>query len=101
MEGKSVQIDDLRVVCERIFNFIQNDLKISSVELTQNFYWTVPESSRFDMEKTPAAEHVGSLVDDSEFVQAAVADSEQALPLLLQHVAPLLEMLSTSVRSYR
>jgi hypothetical protein len=101
MEGKAVQIEQLRLSCERIFNFIQHDLGISSVQLDQNFYWELPEDVRFDMENIPTPKHVGSLVDDYAFVQLAVANSEQALPLMFKHLAPLLEMLSTKVPSYK
>lgn len=101
MENKVIQIENLRVMCERIFHFIQNDLGISSVELNRNFYWNLPEDVRYNMEDVPLPQNVGSLVDDYEFIQSAITDKEQALPLMFQHLAPLLEMLSTQVPSYR
>ncbi|WP_395689246.1 hypothetical protein [Caenimonas koreensis] len=101
MESKTIQIEDLRLACDRIFSFILNDLGIAAVELDKNLYWTLPEEVRYDMAHTPTPDHVGSLIDDYEFVRSAVADSDQALPLMFQHLAPLLEALSTKVQSYR
>lgn len=102
MEDKTrVQIVDIQVVCDRIFNFILKDLGITSIELEENLYWSLSKEAKFDMTQAPTAEYVGSLVDDFEFVRGAVTDEDQALPLLFEHVAPLLEAIATKVRNYR
>ena len=43
----------------------------------------------------------GSLADDYEFVKAAHADREQAIPLVLVHLAPLLYALGKAVPSFK
>lgn len=101
MGAKRIEIATLRSVCEQIFNFIENDLKIASVDIDEHLYWTLPEDIRFDMTKIPTANHVGDLVDDYDFVAAAAKDSEQAVPLVLEHVAPLLAVLANKVSSSR
>ena len=96
-----IDVAVLRDVCIRILDFISTDLNIGHVDLDENFYWSLPIGVRHDMQHAPTAENVGSLADDYEFVLAAAKDTDQALPLLLEHVAPLLAALATKVPSYR
>lgn len=58
------------------------------------FYWVLPNDAKFDMSKVPALENVGDLAADYEFVKNAAQDLDQAVPLLLKHVAPLLAVLA-------
>jgi hypothetical protein len=53
------------------------------------------------MEHKPQELDCGSLVDDFDFVAAAHKEPDQAIPLVLMHVAPLLKALSTAVPSYK
>jgi hypothetical protein len=101
MGNSTIQIADLRVVCDRIFDFILNDLRVTTIDVDEALYWTLPTEARHDMSHPPVPEHVGNLIDDYEFVRAAVGDKDQAVPLLLQHLSPLLDELSTKVRSFR
>ena len=101
MDGSRVEVAVLRDVCNRILDFISKDLNISHVELDRNLYWSLPQDVRHDMQHTPTAEHVGSLADDYDFVLAAARDPDQAVPLLLEHVAPLLAELATKVPNFR
>lgn len=98
MGSKRIEIAVLRQVCDQIFRFI-DDLEITSVELDKVLYWTLPEDVRHDMAKAPMAEHVGDLVDDYDFIVPAATDQEQAVPLLLEHVAPILAALATKLPS--
>jgi hypothetical protein len=91
----------LRAVTERIFDFIERDLQISSVELPHDFYWTLADDVLYKIEQQPQQLDCGSLADDAEFVAAAHKNPEQAIPLVLMHVAPLLRALSTAVPSYK
>jgi hypothetical protein len=100
MGVKRVEVAVLRSVCDQIFRFITDDLKVTSVDLDGHLYWTLPNEARFDMTRTPMVEHVGDMADDYDFVKAAAQDPDQAVPLLLEHIAPLLYALSTAVPSY-
>lgn len=95
-----VKIQMLRQVINNIFNFIENDLKRAEIELPKDFYWTVNDAAMFSMENSPQQLECGSLIDDWEFVRNAYNDPEEALPLILLHIAPLLQTLATLVPSY-
>lgn len=95
-----VEFRTLRETINAIFDFIENDLRLESVELPENFYWTVPDDVLFDMSAPPSQLDVGSLVDDLESVRSAHADRARAFPLMFWHVAPLLYVLKDAVPSY-
>ena len=96
-----IELDVLRGVTNKILDFIEHDLQMKSVELPQNFYWSVPDDALYAMDKSPEELDCGSLVDDNDFVKSAHDDPDQAVPLVLMHVAPLLKALSTAVPSYK
>ena len=100
MADKSIDVADLRLVVERIFDFMQKDLSLQEVALDENYYWQVAEDDLYSIKQAPEQLDVGSLLDDWEFVQSAKLDPEQALPLLLLHVAPLLRALATKVPNF-
>jgi len=96
----TVNVDVLRDVTNRIFDFIERDLGLKSVDLRNNFYWSISDDALYAMDNKPQELDVGSLVDDYDFVSAAHGDPSQAIPLVLMHVAPLLKWLSRAVPSY-
>lgn len=102
MDAKELRIDALRRVVDQIFDFIQRDLNISSIKIDRNFYWSIPEEILFDVaEKPPTSLDVGSLIDDYEFVLEASRDRDQALPLTLLHVVPLLREIALKAPNFK
>lgn len=96
-----VDVNVLREVTNRIFDFIQRDLELRVVDLPENFYRDVAEDDLYGMENQPKQLEFGSLADDMEFVEAAHKDPSQAIPETLLHVAPLLRALATAVPNYK
>jgi hypothetical protein len=78
----------------------EHDLKMRSVELSRDFYWSTSDEELYEVDRKPRDLAVGSLVDDFHFVAAAHKDPDQAIPVTLMHVAPLLKWLSRAVPSY-
>lgn len=96
-----VDVNVLREVTNRIFDFIQRDLELRVVDLPENFYWEIPDDDLYELGAEPKQLECGSLADDADFVRAAYEDQSQAIPLVLMHVAPLLRALATAVPSYK
>jgi hypothetical protein len=95
----TIQIDTLRKVINGIFDFVEKDLAISEVKLREDNYWTVLDDKAFDGVQ-PTELGVGSLWDDWEFLLSSAKDKNQQLPIMLIHVAPILQALSRAVPSY-
>lgn len=100
MVGDKIEIQTVREVVNAIFDFVQNELGVESLTLERNFYWSIDEEQLFNMDAPPTSHDVGSLLDDVEFVMAAHGDRKQALPILLQHVAPLLRELGQKLPNF-
>jgi hypothetical protein len=100
MVDDGVRIDDLRQVVNRILDFIDKDLGMAVVPLERDYYWSIPEDTLYAMKQEPAQLDCGSLRDDLDFVRSAQRNPEEALPLVLLHVAPLLRALATSVPNF-
>lgn len=101
MAAKKIEIAVLRKACNQIFEFIENDLKIQSVELEDDLYWSLPYEVRHNMNETPVPPHTGNLFDDYDFVVPIATDPDQALPLMFEHIAPLLSALATKLPNFK
>lgn len=98
--ARQVSIRTLRETINSVFDFIERDLGRSTVALPANYYWAVPDDALYAMEQPPQQLDCGSLADDLEFVEAAHAHREQAIPLMFMHLGPLLCALAKSVPSF-
>lgn len=92
-----MRIDDLRTIVNLIFNYIEDDLGIFEVELSENYYWDAPDDALYSVDKKLDAFDVGSLYDDLEFLTPLLDNSDEAFALMLVHVAPLLRYIAKKV----
>jgi hypothetical protein len=94
---RSINISELRVVVDSILSRIEHELDIKEIELTKNYYWNIDDEVLYMGENKEGNITVGSLCDDMEFLMPLLHDKEQAFPLMLIHVAPILRYLALSV----
>jgi hypothetical protein len=92
-----IKLDELQAMVNSIFGHMKTDLKIDEVELTADYYWDIPSSSLYAVDVDMEAPTVGSLIDDLEFLHPLLSDKNQAVSLMLLHVAPLLRYIATKV----
>jgi hypothetical protein len=90
MVSKKIDITVLRESCNLIFNFIENELKIKSIEIDKDLYWSLTNEERHNLSEVPTPTHIGNLFDDYDFVQPLVNNPIQAVPLMFEHLTPLL-----------
>jgi hypothetical protein len=98
--NSAMKIQALRAVVNSILDFIERDLGKSEITFKNNFYWSISEDVLYAMGNRPELD-TGSLADDWEFVLSAFENRDQALPIVLIHVAPLLRALATELPSYK
>lgn len=82
----NVDVSVLRDVTNRIFDVIERDLKMRSVELSCDFCQSISDEELYEVGWEPQDFTVGSLAT--------------AIPIMLMHIAPLLKWLSRAVPSY-
>jgi hypothetical protein len=93
-----VEIEKLREIIESILNHISGDLGIAQVELDEDFYWSVDSSFLYKANEKPSNFDLGSLLDDWDFLSDLPNDKDQAVSLMLTHVAPLLRYVGEKIQ---
>ena len=96
-----IEIEVLRDVTNKIFDFIENDLKLKSIELPHSLYWAIPIAQIFELANKPTELDCGSLEDDYDFVLSSFKSKNNPVPLDLMHIAPLLNAIARAVPSYK
>lgn len=92
-----INIAELRLVVNRILDHIEHDLGQAHVKLDEDNYWDVSNEERYDFTKTPNSFEHGQLHDDWEFLSSILNDKDQAVTLMLIHVAPLLRRIAEQI----
>jgi hypothetical protein len=95
----SLNLRELKQITDAIFDHIINDLKIEQVTIADDldFYWEVPSEKLHAVKQPQPKLDVGRLADDWEFLEPLLKDKEQAVALMLTHVAPLLRRIGEDV----
>jgi hypothetical protein len=94
-----LDIRGLKKIIDAIFDRIINDVKIEklAVKGDRDLYWEVPSYKLYDVKEAPPHLDVGKLADDWEFLQSISKDKDQAVALMLIHVAPLLRHIGQEI----
>lgn len=93
----AIKVSELRAIIDSILSHVENDLRLDEIELSEDYYWNIPDEALYSVGQNPSELTVGSLCDDLEFLRPLLKDKEQAFSLMLIHVAPLLRYIATKV----
>lgn len=87
-----LDIRALKSVTNAVFDHIINDLKVEKLTVAESkdFYWNVPTDRLYEVKQSQPELDVGRLSDDWEFLEAILKDKNQAVSLMMMHLAPLL-----------
>lgn len=88
-----MQLDlrDLKQAITVALDHIIETRGVSSLEITQPFYWNVPQDMRYDMAQDPPELDVGSLADEWEFCANLLDGHSPPVAIQLDELAPLLQ----------
>src|SRR4051794_20177949 len=73
-----IKISQLRTIIDLILSHIENDLQLEEIELTEDYYWNIPDEVLYSVAQNPEELSIGSLYDDLEFLIPLLKDKEQA-----------------------
>ena len=87
-----LDIRQLKMAVDAILDHIISDLKIERllIEDGSDYYWEVPWDKLYSVKESSPELDVGRLADDLEFLRSVPGNKDQAVALMLVHVAPLL-----------
>lgn len=99
MAVSQLDIRKLKLAIDAIFTHILENLHVETVALTEerDFYWAVPYDEAFSVKQPQPKLDIGRLTDDWAFLEAILEDKDQAVSLMLVHVAPLLEHIGLEI----
>ena len=94
-----IDLRALKQVTNAILDHIINDLGIEklAIKADQDFYWEVPSDQLHTVKKAQPQLDIGRLTDDWEFLASILNDKNQAIALMLIHLAPLMRYLGEEV----
>ena len=94
-----IDLRALKQVTNAILDHIINDLGIEkfAIKGDQDFYWEVPSDQLHTVKKEQPQLDMGRLSDDWEFLAPIIDDKNQAIALMLIHLAPLIRCLGEEV----
>lgn len=92
-----INVAELRTIINKIFDHIEYDLSKREVVLKYDAYWDVPDNVRHNFTSHPSGYSVGQLSEDWDFLRPILEDKDQAVALMLIHVAPILRCLGEEV----
>lgn len=86
-----IDLVQLREIVNRLLDHAIETRGVKRCELKDNYYWSVPESSLYDVDNKPPQLEVGSLIDDWKFVLSVLDKDKSPVAYQLTEVAPLLQ----------
>ncbi len=92
-----IELEKLKVITNQLLDHLRDDLKIEKIDLDEDYYWNVPTSDLYDPRSKPSELDLGQLSDDWEFLLKTLDDKDQAVSLMLTHLAPLLRYIGEKV----
>ncbi|GGC83413.1 hypothetical protein [Undibacterium terreum] len=99
-KNKTINLEEFRSVVNAIFSHLIDDLKIKEIELTEDYYWEILESSLYKFDQDPPSPRIGSLADDLDFLSSLLSDKSHAIPIMFLHVAPVLRFIGQNVNPF-
>ncbi len=87
-----VTIFQLRAIAEKLFSHFEN-LGYDSVEITEDYYWNIPEEQKYDVLNDPKDLDVGQLTDDWEFLQSVLEEDRDPINYDLVWLGKILEVI--------
>ena len=93
MPGHRIKLEDCKILINEIIDAVIAEHG-EFVSPDQNFYWIISGADLFDMGEQPQVSEVGSLFDDIDFLNAAVASEGRAHSTLIPNLVGLLNFIA-------
>jgi hypothetical protein len=93
-----VEIKDLRVACEKVLSHLEEE-GIEFVEIPYDYYWTIPEGQRYDVNNDPDVNQfvLGQLSDDLESLKGIVSGDSPPVAYALVWAAQLFMVIGEKI----
>jgi hypothetical protein len=93
----NISIDELRTVANYFFDYLENNMNIKNVEVTEDYYWSVLHQHRYDIDQQPGKLGMGQLSEDLYFLKEILKNKDLAAAPNLSHLCAVLEFMCFNV----
>lgn len=90
---RMLELRKLKEAIDRVFDEVFDHLQVEELCLVEDYYFELSQDDRYNIVNNPLCYQLGSLFDDLDFVLAALEDGDSIPPIILIHIAPLLQYL--------
>ena len=101
--AKEIDLEALKSIAVALIDSAARALKTDRIRLEddKDFYWEVPLELQHGVKNAPPTLDVGRLSDDWDFIKDLANDPDEATPLSLLHLAPILNHLALRVTQHK
>lgn len=94
-----IDVQKLKLITNMILDRMINKLEIHEVniEYDKDYYWDLYAEDIFKVKEDQPKLGIGRLADDWEFLQNILEERDNAVSLMLIHVAPLLRYIGEKI----
>lgn len=94
--AQNINIQDLKLVVNSLFNHIENTLKVHSITLDEDLYWNIDKSMKYKVDQTPMEDSLslGSLFDDLSELQRVNIDEEYINIMYFKYLSSIFSYLA-------
>lgn len=94
--AQNINIQDLKLVVNSLFNHIENTLKVDSITLDEDLYWNIDKSMKYKVDQTPMEDSLslGSLFDDLSELQRVNIDEEYINIMYFKYLSSIFSYLA-------
>jgi hypothetical protein len=92
----TVKVSELRSICETLLNHLEEN-GFSTIEITSDFYWNIPEGTRYDRYEEPKEFTMGQLSDDWNELQKILRGNREPLGYALVWYSAILRAIGEKV----
>ena len=93
----NINIDELRLVTNYFFDYLENNMNVKNLEITKDYYWSVLHPDRYDMDQQPDKLGIGQLSEDLYFLKEILKNKDLAVAPNLSHLCAVLEFICFNV----
>ena len=85
-----INLMDLKMVTNRLLDHAIDELGVERIPVDSPFYWNIPTTQLYEMDRKPTELDIGSLADDWELTSDLKNNQNKPVCYQLTEVAPLL-----------
>ena len=91
-----VKIRDLRQVIDELFSHLE-DVGHTWVEITDDYYWNIPQDYRYDVTREPSEFDIGQLSDDWSELQKILTGANEPISYALVWASSILQHIGEKI----